>query len=211
VTLYLIGSLGGYTRDVMGIARDLQLPEPTVFDTSDHETGFDSTDALLDFRGHYIACPVAPGLRWKIAHEMLATKISPSPPLIHPSSSLDKATILGEGTTINRLVAIGGDVTIGSHCQVNRSSSIGHHSIVEDFVTIGPGVTIASEARLETGCFIGAGAIILPEMKIGRNAVVGAGAVVTRPVPEFAVVLGSPARVYQQTDSGYEGFTVPHA
>ena len=42
---------------------------------------------------------------------------------------------------------------------------------------------------------IGAGATVLPRVRIGRGAIVGAGAVVTRDVPEGAVVVGSPARV----------------
>ena len=42
---------------------------------------------------------------------------------------------------------------------------------------------------------IGAGAVVLPNLRIGRDAVVGAGAVVTRDVPDNAVVYGNPARV----------------
>ena len=47
---------------------------------------------------------------------------------------------------------------------------------------------------INDGCWIGIGAVILPGVEIGRNAVVGANAVVTRNVPDFAVVGGVPAR-----------------
>lgn len=45
------------------------------------------------------------------------------------------------------------------------------------------------------GCDIGVGAILLPGVTLGRGVQVGAGAVVTRDVPEYAVVAGNPARV----------------
>ncbi len=50
---------------------------------------------------------------------------------------------------------------------------------------------------IEIGChvWIGSGAIILPGVRVGNYAVIGAGAVVTRHVPEKAIVVGSPARV----------------
>jgi len=84
---------------------------------------------------------------------------------------------------------------------------IGHH------VMIGPNVQIytaahelQAEARnqgwevakpivIENNVWIGGGAILLPGVKIGQNAVVGAGAVVSRNVPENAVVAGNPAQV----------------
>ncbi|MCZ3367964.1 hypothetical protein NYZ76_02315 [Acinetobacter baumannii] len=46
---------------------------------------------------------------------------------------------------------------------------------------------------VEQGASIGGNATILPGIKIGRNALVGAGAVVTKDVPENAIVVGNPA------------------
>jgi UDP-2-acetamido-3-amino-2,3-dideoxy-glucuronate N-acetyltransferase len=47
---------------------------------------------------------------------------------------------------------------------------------------------------LKEGCSLGAGSITLPNLTIGRWAMVGAGAVVTHSVPDFALVVGNPAR-----------------
>lgn len=90
---------------------------------------------------------------------------------------------------------------------------------IEDYVLIGSGVHIyvsnhtfsdptvaiffqghadVQPVRLKLGCWIGANAIILPGVTIGKNAVVGAGSVVTRSVPDYAVVVGNPARVIRQ-------------
>jgi len=49
--------------------------------------------------------------------------------------------------------------------------------------------------RLGHDCWIGHGAIILPGVSVGIGAAVGAGAVVTKDVPDFAIVVGNPARV----------------
>jgi len=48
---------------------------------------------------------------------------------------------------------------------------------------------------IEDDVYIGARVIILPGRKIGRGAVIGSGAVVTKDVPEYAVVAGNPARI----------------
>lgn len=57
---------------------------------------------------------------------------------------------------------------------------------------------IADEERdihIAEDCWIGAGAIILPGINVGRGCVVGAGSVVTKDVPDYAVVAGCPARI----------------
>ena len=52
-----------------------------------------------------------------------------------------------------------------------------------------------AETLVKYGASIGAGAVILPGITIGRWAMIGAGAVVTRDVPDHAIVLGNPARL----------------
>ncbi len=49
--------------------------------------------------------------------------------------------------------------------------------------------------KLKEGCWLGIGVVILPGVTIGRNAVVAANSVVTKPVPDYAVVGGIPAKV----------------
>lgn len=54
--------------------------------------------------------------------------------------------------------------------------------------------------RIREGAWIGFNAIILKGVTVGKGAIVGAGSVVTKDVPDFAVVAGNPARVVKYTD-----------
>ena len=53
---------------------------------------------------------------------------------------------------------------------------------------------------IRESAWIGAGATILPGVCVGRHAVVGAASVVTKDVPDYAVVVGSPAKVIKMLD-----------
>ena len=80
--------------------------------------------------------------------------------------------------------------------------------MAEDDVFIGPCVAFTNDVRprskqypesyaittLRQGCSIGANATVLPGVTIGRWAMVGAATVVTRDVPDFALVVGNPGR-----------------
>jgi acetyltransferase-like isoleucine patch superfamily enzyme len=61
--------------------------------------------------------------------------------------------------------------------------------------------SLQSRVRIGRGSFIGAHAVILPGVDIGKGCVVAAGAVVTRSIPDYCVVAGSPARVIKRFDT----------
>jgi acetyltransferase-like isoleucine patch superfamily enzyme len=91
----------------------------------------------------------------------------------------------GGGLTIGARVGIGPGVKIltSEHQEAGRDVPVLFAPVA------GAPVHIADDAD------IGIGAIILPGVTVGKGALVGAGAVVTRDVPEYAVVAGSPARI----------------
>lgn len=61
-------------------------------------------------------------------------------------------------------------------------------------------VLICKPIHIKEGAWIGAGASILPGVTVGKYAIVAAGAIVTKDVPDYAVVVGTPARVIRTLD-----------
>ncbi len=111
--------------------------------------------------------------------------------------------VIGDRVYIGRFVHINAwqDVVIEPDVLITHRVLLGD----EDHVYDDPSVPIRQQGskckgpvRLKAGCWIGTGAAILPNVTIGRNAVVAANAVVTKDVPDHAVVAGNPARVIKQ-------------
>lgn len=107
---------------------------------------------------------------------------------------------IGNGTYIGRFVQINAwrDVTIGRDVLIGDRVFISDADHCFDNVSmpiIKQGDAFIGSVRLNDGCWIGIGAVILPGVKIGQNAVVAANSVVTRDVPDFAIVAGAPAKI----------------
>jgi len=102
------------------------------------------------------------------------------------------------------------DVVLGDRVTVKCGVSLYDALTLEDDVFVGPGVTFSNDPRprsgqhpasyprtlVRQGASLGAGSILLPGLTVGRFAMVGAGSLVTRDVPDFALVYGSPAQVH---------------
>jgi len=124
---------------------------------------------------------------------------------------------IGDHTTIGPFVEIQSQVEIGSSCKISSHSFLCSGVTIEDGVFVGHGVmfindiypfAVNEDGSLQTAddwelvntnikerASIGSNATILGGVTIGRNAVIGAGAVVTKDVPDFAIVAGVPAAV----------------
>jgi UDP-2-acetamido-3-amino-2,3-dideoxy-glucuronate N-acetyltransferase len=106
-------------------------------------------------------------------------------------------------------VFIESDVVVGDRVTIKCGVQLWDGLRVEDDVFIGPNVTFTNDkyppsknwpvTKLQTivkrGASIGGGAVILPGITIGQGAMVGAGSVVTKSVPDRALVVGNPARI----------------
>lgn len=116
---------------------------------------------------------------------------------------------IGEKCNIGQNVVISPDVVLGKNVKVQNNVSIYTGVICEDDVFLGPSMVFTNvinprsavnrknqylKTIVRTGASIGANATIVCGHNIGRFAFIGAGAVVTKEVPDYALVVGNPAR-----------------
>jgi acetyltransferase-like isoleucine patch superfamily enzyme len=143
--------------------------------------------------------------------------LAPNVKVFHPDLVNLYGCTIGEESRIGIFVEVQSGVSIGARCKISSHSFVCEGVVIEDEVFIGHGVMFtndrlpratnnegalmtAGEWKLETTLVkrrasIGSGAVIMPGVVIGENALVGGGAVVTKSVPDHAIVAGNPARV----------------
>lgn len=125
--------------------------------------------------------------------------------------------VIGDETKIGAFVEIQKNASVGARCKVSSHTFICEGVTVEDEVFIGHGVMFTNDlypqaanddgslqteadwtvvpTRVKQRAAIGSNVTILAGVTIGTRALIGAGSVVTKDVPDFAIVAGAPARV----------------
>ena len=124
-------------------------------------------------------------------------------------SHIMKNSIIGENCNIGQNVMISADVKLGNNVKIQNNVSVYTGVVCEDDVFLGPSMVftnvinprsgvIRKEEYMKTvvkkGASIGANVTIVCGNNIGRYAFIGAGAVVTKEVPDSALVVGNPSR-----------------
>ncbi len=134
---------------------------------------------------------------------------------VHPTAVVDEGAQIGAGTRIWHFSHIMPTARIGEGCNlgqnvfVDNNTVIGNGVILEDYVFCGPSMVFTNvinprseierkhefkQTLVRRGATIGANATIVCGVTIGRYALIGAGAVVTGDVPDYALMVGVPAR-----------------
>ena len=109
--------------------------------------------------------------------------------------------IIGENTYIgeyNNIRAGGGSIEIGNNCSISQHVSIiaSNHGISNKLMIKQQKWSINNNyIKIFDDVWIGANSVILPGVTISKGVVVGAGSVVTKDIPEYAIVVGNPAKI----------------
>lgn len=143
---------------------------------------------------------------------------------VWPYAHVREGAYVDAGTTLSRGVYIDRFVRVGKNCKIGNYACVYWPARLGDGVFVGPHAVLTNDKYpravnedgslksdkdweprgvvVEDGASVGAGAVIVAGVRIGRGAMIGAGAVVTRDVPPWAVVCGSPARTLSEVAHG---------
>jgi UDP-2-acetamido-3-amino-2,3-dideoxy-glucuronate N-acetyltransferase len=125
-------------------------------------------------------------------------------------SHILKDSNIGRDCIIGQNVMIGPGVTVGNGCKIQNNVSLYKGATLEDGVFCGPGCVFTNvynprafierknefkPTLVKKGVTIGANATVVCGNTLGRYCFIGAGAVVTRSIPAYALVYGTPARI----------------
>ena len=124
-------------------------------------------------------------------------------------SHIMKNSVIGENCNIGQNVVVSPDVQLGNNVKIQNNVSIYTGVVCEDDVFLGPSMVftnvinprsgvIRKEEYMKTivkkGASIGANATIVCGNNVGKYAFIGAGAVVTKEVPDYALMVGNPSK-----------------
>lgn len=121
---------------------------------------------------------------------------------IHPSASIGRNVITGDGTVIMAGSIINSDSKIGEHSIINTGASIDHDNIIGNFASIAPGVTTGGNVNIDSYSAISLGVNIIHGINIGKHTVIGAGSTVLKDIPSYTVAYGTPAKVIRRRKEG---------
>jgi len=124
---------------------------------------------------------------------------------------------IGQDCVIARNVFIDFDSQIGNNVKIQNHAIVYHQAIIEDGVFVGPNVCFTndrlprainpdgtlksaddwevSKIQIKKGASIGGHSVLTPGVTIGKFALIGAGSVVSKDVPDFALIYGNPAKI----------------
>jgi UDP-2-acetamido-3-amino-2,3-dideoxy-glucuronate N-acetyltransferase len=125
---------------------------------------------------------------------------------IQSGASIGKKCVFGQN------VNVGNNVSIGDFCKVQNNVSIYEGVTLEDYVFCGPSMVFTNildpkckypqvgaqfyiKTLVKEGASIGANATIVCGIQLGKHSMIGAGSVVTKDVPDYALVVGVPGKI----------------
>lgn len=116
--------------------------------------------------------------------------------LIHPTAIVPKGYCkLGNGVLFSPLSQLSPDTTVSSNCILLPNSFLGHNSFMDEYSSIATNSVVGAHVHIGKGVHVGSNATIRETVRIGDYSFIGMGAVVLEDVPDYAVVVGNPAKI----------------
>ena len=156
------------------------------------------------------------------------SKLGANVKIHHPNQVNLYGCTIGDDSRVGSFVEIQKNSIIGARCKISSHTFICEGVTIEDEVFVGHGVMFTNDrlpratnldgspmseedwkvvsTRVRRRASIGSNVTVVPGVTIGEHALVGAGAVVTKDVPDFAIVAGVPARIVGDTRSKTASF-----
>lgn len=129
---------------------------------------------------------------------------------------IQSGAVIGENCVLGQNVNIANHVQIGNGVKIQNNVSVYEGVTIEDNVFLGPSCVFTNDLTpraeypkghgnykrtlIKAGASIGANATIICGHTVGKYAMIAAGAVVTKDVPDYVLVLGTPARIVGKVD-----------
>ncbi|MHC1714455.1 MAG: acetyltransferase [Acidaminococcaceae bacterium] len=130
-------------------------------------------------------------VRENIANKLNQVKLFTA---IHPTASIAKDVIIGEGTVIMANAAINSSSKIGCNCIINTGAIVEHDNYIADYVHLSPNVALGGTVNVGKSTHIGIGAAVKNNITITDNCIIGAGSVVIKDILDYGTYVGVPAR-----------------
>ena len=204
--MYLYGA-GGHSKVITDILNSLDVQVIGMFDDNPLNAKFKGMEVrdgirLLGEGFPKLDAPLIISVGNNARRAALASLIDATyGTAIHGTAIVSDKAKIGVGTVVLQGAIVQAGAEIGAHVLVNTAASIDHDNIIGDYAHVSPHATLCGHVRVGEGTHIGAGAVVIPSIQIGRWCTVGAGAVVIRDIPDFATVVGNPARVIKFRDA----------
>jgi sugar O-acyltransferase (sialic acid O-acetyltransferase NeuD family) len=142
-------------------------------------------------------------IRQRLLKEYSERGIS-TPSFIHPQTIIHPTVIIGKGVYILPATNIMPDTIIGDFVMISMGVNIAHHNKIAEGCFFSQGTNIGASVKIGEQAYFGIGSTLMTGVKeVGQHSLIGAGAVVIKDVPDFAVVVGNPAKVikYKEQDT----------
>ena len=199
--LFIVGA-GGFGREVLTYAQDLELPVAGFLD--DNAQALQGFDLTVDVVGRLaeqrftaqqrvIVAVGDPLIRRRLARQVVEQG-GQLYTLIHPTAYVARNATLEAGCVVCPFALVGAHAHVGWNTALNTYASVGHDARIGAHSVFSPYSVVNGHVTLGEAVFLGTHASVTPGKSVGLNSKISAGSVVSRTVEAGSLVSGNPAK-----------------